>query len=213
MIIVTPPACPTGQHLNDEGVCEEESGCPAGQHTGEDGECQDDYECGDDEIGGGSEECVRCPWGKEPNEDRTACVDVSPYKVARCSRPMTSVPDGLNEYLPYHVNVFVEGKRGSGEAMERGFFASDFTDAIQKAIDYSLFGVLAFTPGSVYQDEDLGECVYESDVDSVRYKRVRNRMMNYRWRDYHLLAKDYGHNGYGTCIVWADSVLSQGSQY
>ena len=117
------------------------------------------------------------------------------------------------KYLPYHVNVFVEGKRGGREAMERGFFASDFPDAIRNAFLFAQWGNVRFTAGSVYEDEDLGECVYESDVDSVRYKRVRNRMMNYRWRHYHLIVKRYGHHGYGTCIAWADSVLSQGSQY
>ena len=74
VIIVPPPACPTGQHLNDEGVCEEESGCPEGQHTGDDGECQADHECGNDEIGGGSVECEACGEGETPNVDGTACL-------------------------------------------------------------------------------------------------------------------------------------------
>ena len=48
--------------------------CPAGQHLTEGGQCHADHECGDDEIGGGSEECEECGEGKVPNEDRTACV-------------------------------------------------------------------------------------------------------------------------------------------
>ena len=55
VIIVTPPACPAGQHYND------------------DGECQGDHVCGDDEIGGGSEECEQCGEGEVPNHDGTAC--------------------------------------------------------------------------------------------------------------------------------------------
>ena len=47
--------------------------CPAGQHFNE-GECQADHDCGDDEIGGGSEECTACGEGEVPNEDGTACV-------------------------------------------------------------------------------------------------------------------------------------------
>lgn len=44
--------------------------CPDGQHRNEAGEC----ECGDDEIGGGGEDCKPCGEGEVPNEDRTACV-------------------------------------------------------------------------------------------------------------------------------------------
>ena len=47
--------------------------CPAGQHLNE-GECEEDHECGDDEIGGGSEECEECGEGEVPNEDGIACV-------------------------------------------------------------------------------------------------------------------------------------------
>ena len=57
VIVVPPPPCPEGQHRNGEG------------------ECQDDYECGDDEIGGGSEECETCGAGQVPNEDGTECVE------------------------------------------------------------------------------------------------------------------------------------------
>ena len=48
--------------------------CPAGQHLNDAGECQEDHECGDDEIGGGSEECEPCGDGEVPNPDGTACV-------------------------------------------------------------------------------------------------------------------------------------------
>ena len=48
--------------------------CPAGQHLTEGGQCQADHECGDDEIGGGSEECEGCGEGEAPNEDGTECV-------------------------------------------------------------------------------------------------------------------------------------------
>ena len=47
--------------------------CPAAQHYSG-GECQADHECGNDEIGGGSEECEPCGNGKVPNEAGTTCV-------------------------------------------------------------------------------------------------------------------------------------------
>ena len=55
VIVVPPPACPAGRHLH-------ESGCHA------------DHVCGDDEMGGGGEDCKPCGEGEVPNEDRTACV-------------------------------------------------------------------------------------------------------------------------------------------
>ena len=54
VIVVPPPACPAGLHLH-------ESGCHA------------DHVCGDDEIGGGSEDCEPCGEGEVPNPDGTAC--------------------------------------------------------------------------------------------------------------------------------------------
>ena len=48
--------------------------CPGGQHYHAGGGCHGDHECGDDEIGGGSEECEPCGEGQVPNEDGTACV-------------------------------------------------------------------------------------------------------------------------------------------
>ena len=56
VIVLPPPACPAGQHPDGNG------GCVA------------DYVCGDDEIGGGSEECEECGAGQVPNPDGTACV-------------------------------------------------------------------------------------------------------------------------------------------
>lgn len=55
-VIIIRPICPEGQHLNDAG------------------ECEADHECGDDEIGGGDEDCEACPDGEVPNEDGTECV-------------------------------------------------------------------------------------------------------------------------------------------
>ena len=73
VIVVPPPACPPGQHLT------------------EGGQCQADHECGDDEIGGGSEECEPCGEGEVPNEEKTACVAVvecdwgeHPFEPGRC---------------------------------------------------------------------------------------------------------------------------------
>ena len=54
VIVVPPPTCPAGQHLDE-------------------GECQADHECGDDETGGGAEECEACGDGEIPNPDGTAC--------------------------------------------------------------------------------------------------------------------------------------------
>ena len=48
--------------------------CPAGQHLTEGGQCHADHECGDDEIGGGSEECEPCGEGKVPDSAGSACV-------------------------------------------------------------------------------------------------------------------------------------------
>ena len=47
--------------------------CPTGQHA-HGWECHSDHVCGDDEIGGGNEECEPCGEGEAPNEDETACV-------------------------------------------------------------------------------------------------------------------------------------------
>ena len=48
--------------------------CPGGQHYHAGGGCHGDHECGDDEIGGGSEECEPCGEGKVPNHNKTACI-------------------------------------------------------------------------------------------------------------------------------------------
>ena len=199
--------------------------CPAGQHYSG-GECQADHECGNDEIGGGSEECEPCGAGQVPNEDGTACqscphgesgtpgVCTEPYyQVARCSRPLAALPAWVAQYLPFHVNVFVKEKRRYPGPLERGFFAVDMNDAVAAASMLFTSGLVVFTPGEIVQDADLGDCVYEPNVDSNRYDRVRSRMVNYRWTAYHLLVKEHGLHGYGTCITWADSVLAPGSHY
>lgn len=209
VVIVPPPQCPQGQHFNVNV-----------------GQCQADHECGDDELGGGSEECKRCGAGKVPNEDGTACLTCEhgesgtpgicaepDYVVARCSRPLASLPERVARLLPFHVNVFVKEQRRFPPPLERGFFAVDILDAADKAGIFLTSGVVVFSEGQVVKDADLGDCVYESDVDSVRYSRVRSRMVNYRWTNYHLIVKEHGHRGYGTCITWADSVLAAGSHY
>ena len=56
VIVVPPPACPAGQHFT------------------EGGQCHADHVCGDNEIGGGSEECETCTEGSAPNAEGTACV-------------------------------------------------------------------------------------------------------------------------------------------
>ena len=45
------------------------------------------YECGDDEIGGGSEECEKCGPGEVPNEDGTACEECEhgEFKAGECA--------------------------------------------------------------------------------------------------------------------------------
>ena len=94
--------------------------------------------------------------------------------------------------------------------MERGFFTVDMQAAVANAGLYfasrGLFVV--FTRGVVEQDANLGTCVYESDVSRQRFDAVRTRMVTYNWDRYHLIAKETGKNGYGTCITWATSVLA-----
>ena len=161
-----------------------------------------------------------------PNEDGTECVECDYGEsrftpgvcdpaiiVARCTRPLASLPLRLAQYLPYHVNVFVKKHRNSPPPMERGFFAVNMVDAVVKALLLLDTGRIAFTPGKVEQDADLGNCVYEPDAGVIRLNRVATRMVNYRWKDYHLILKKHGHDGYGSCIAWADSVLDQGSHF
>lgn len=124
-----------------------------------------------------------------------------------------ALPPWAARYLPYHVNVFVKKHRNSPPPMERGFFAVNMADALGNAALFLNRGIVAFTPGTVEQDADLGNCVYEPDANVIRLNRVSTRMVNYRWRDYHLILKEHGHDGYGSCIAWADSVLSQGSHF
>ena len=49
------------------------SACTDGHH-GQDGTCHADHACGDDEIGGGDQECSGCGDGVVPNAAGTACV-------------------------------------------------------------------------------------------------------------------------------------------
>ena len=50
------------------------AGVPGGPAFAEGGGCHADHECGDDEIGGGDEDCEPCGDGEVPNEDGSACV-------------------------------------------------------------------------------------------------------------------------------------------
>lgn len=153
---------------------------------------------------------MSCPHGESVTPGVCAEAD---YVVARCSRPLASLPEGVAKHLPYHVNVFVKRNRRFPPPLERGFFAIDILDAANKALLLIGRGVVEFSAGEVVEDANLGNCVYESDVDSVRFKRVRSRMVNYRWTNYHLILEKHGQHGYGTCITWADSVLALGSTY
>ena len=184
IVLPPPPACPEGQHLNGEG------------------ECQDDYECGDDEIGGGAEECEACPDGTEPNEDGTACEQSSTYRVAKCTRPVEALPV-IGEFLPHHVNVVSEST--SDDRMELGFFAVDMTHAVLSAWAYRQLNIRQFTAGSLERDPNLGECTYKT-VSKEHFEIVRNRMETYRWNRYHLVLKNYSRYGYGSCITWAEAV-------
>ncbi|MDE0659459.1 MAG: hypothetical protein OXI79_07385 [Gammaproteobacteria bacterium] len=78
--------------------------CPGGQHYHAGGGCHGDHECGDDEIGGGSEECEPCTDGEVPNEDKTACVSCewgeSPFEPGRCRCDAESL-DALATQLRY----------------------------------------------------------------------------------------------------------------
>ena len=84
-VIIIGPICPEGQHLNDAG------------------ECEADHECGDDEIGGGDEDCEACPDGEVPNEDGTACVTCEhaelPMTPGTCACDSPSVDDHAIEWL------------------------------------------------------------------------------------------------------------------
>ena len=196
--------------------------CPAGQHYHSGGGCHADHVCGDDQTGGGSEECEPCTDGKVPNDDNTECVEClgecEPYRVAKCTRPLDALPEGVGQYLPYHVNVMTESDARplagfpATPRLEQGFFAVDMYDALSKAILYAVTAGLEkqFTEGRLETDANLGECVYETWVDKNRFdtvSTVRDRMETYNWDRYHLIAKDHGRHGYGSCITWAESVL------
>ena len=113
VIVVPPSPCPAGQQLNE-------------------GECQADHECGDDEIGGGSEECEACPDGTESNEAGTACEPDGSYTVARCSRPLAGMPEAVARYLPYHENAVSESMVDANSRKELGFFALDMSEALAR---------------------------------------------------------------------------------
>ena len=76
-IIVPPPACPAGQHRHDSG-------------------CHADHVCGDDEIGGGGEECQPCGAGQIPNPAGTAC-STCPYGESSSGGTCNADPCGLHE--------------------------------------------------------------------------------------------------------------------
>ena len=190
VVIVPTPACPAGQHYNYSG-----------------GACQADHECGDDEIGGGSEECVECGEGTEPNEGRTECVSSSSsYKVARCERNL-DLPVELGEYLPTHPNVVVE----SGDAREqRGFFPRSPNLAIVNGLIYVasldnpfIAPIVIYVSSVVREDPDEGECTF-TDVSKQRHDTVKDRMLNTvntkdPWHRYHVVVRN--------SIAWGNEVL------
>ena len=176
--------------------------CPGGQHYHAGGGCHADHECGDGEVGGGDEDCEACPDGTEPNEAGTACEPDGSYRVAKCTRPVEALP-GIGEYLPHHVNVVSESL--PDDRMELGFFAVDMTHALLSAWAYRQLGIRQFTTGSLERDPNLGQCTYK-DVSKGHFETVRNRMKTYKWYRYHLVLKNYGKSGYGSCITWAEAV-------
>ena len=215
IIIVTPPACPAGQHYND------------------DGECQDDHVCGDDEIGGGSEECEQCGEGTEPNEDGTACVAASgeEYRVARCARDLDT---DYGEYLPAkHPNILTEKVVDDVvvESTQRGFFPAEGFEA-QAAINAAVYAaeqVLRWTPpfptpsppvyvpSGVREDPNQGICGYErsgirlglsstpESVSKARFDLVNDRILKTvhtappKWHIYHAIVNN--------SIDWGNEVL------
>ena len=174
-------------------------------------------ECGDDEIGGGSEECQTCGEGEscphgEISDQPGECWPAR-FLVASCTRPLESAPWGIRDFLPYHVNVLVEQTDKAGSRLERGFFAIDMQEAVTLAIAWRLNPFRpwmdpVFTPGEVRQDGNLAECVYEPVYAVQRYETVRQRMETYDWTNYHLVEEMSGRYGYGSCITWANSVLA-----
>ena len=161
--------------------------------------------CGDDEIGVGDEDCQTCPAGQVPNEGRTACVQSTTYRVAKCTRPLEALEalPGIGEYLPHHVNVVSESS--PGDRMELGFFAADMTHALLGAWAYRQLRVRQFTAGNREQDPNLGKCTY-STVSKEHFQTVRKRMETYKWYRFHLVLKNYNRTGYGSCITWAEAV-------
>ena len=209
-VIIIRPICPEGQHLNDAG------------------ECEADHECGDDEIGGGSEECQACGDGEVPNEDGTACR-VCPdgehegqcdafHEVARCERAL-DIP--LAEYLPIptHPNVLVENLALANSEIQRGFFpvnedlAVDFAKIYVATIGAPGGPIVVYVDSKVERDADQGICEYEGEVlyegdnpvvESPRHDTVKKRMLTTvhtrdPWHQYHALVRN--------SIKWADEVL------
>ena len=178
--------------------------CPRGQH-GHGWDCHANHVCGDDEIGGGDEDCEACQDGYEPNAAQTACV--SPYKVARCERRLDIAVVGW--ILPRHPNVLAEA---ASTEIQRGFFPTDEEAAEEHAKAYirAKMNPLTpdpepvFVPSVVREDSDQGTCEYEEDVTSSRYETVKDRMLNSvntrdPWHEYHAIVRN--------SIMWADEVL------
>lgn len=203
-------------------------GCPGGQHYHASGGCHADHECGDDEIGGGSEECQACGDGEAPNEDGTACR-VCPdgehegqcdafHEVARCERAL-DIP--LAEYLPIptHPNVLVENLALANSEIQRGFFpvnedlAVDFAKIYVATIGAPGGPIVVYVDSKVERDADQGICEYEGEVlyegenpvvESPRHDTVKKRMLTTvhtrdPWHQYHALVRN--------SIKWADEVL------
>ena len=190
--------------------------------------------CGDDEIGGGHEDCEACPDGEVPNEDRTACVacaygEASPgkceepfrFRIGRCTRPVDFLHPVVMRHLPLHVNVVVESTDEDGGRIVRSFFAVDMKDAVVQAGLYLAnpsriwdpggAARATFTDGEVRTDGNVGDCDYTMHVSELRYETVKSRIEAYDWTDYHLVAAFPGRDGYGTCATWVDSVLAPGT--
>ena len=183
-------------------------GCIEGQHR-HGNACHADHVCGDDEIGGGSEECEACPEGQEPNAAKTECRLDGTYREARCERNLDITREKLAEFLPTHPNVVVQT---AGTVIQRGFFPKDEDAASRHAKTYlKQKAVLPwgdpepiYVPSVVQEDSLQGTCPYKN-VSKERYDTVKDRMLNSvstnppDWHQYHAIVNN--------SIDWANKVL------
>ena len=115
IVIVPPPPPPP-------------SACPAGQHFSG-GACQADHECGDDEIGGGSEECEPCGAGQVPNQDGTACRSCPHGESDTSSGLCAADPCGVDAVDDVAIDDLGQIPK---EPRERGRFFYCLEDEIRK---------------------------------------------------------------------------------